>query len=305
MLNEVKFRLSRIHREFLSGKMIKILIVTLLLINIGFSQTESIITIHGNGNSSESAHITVTTDAYKCPGTPGQYVVEDGASLTTWDPTAICGATTSGAGDIALPVELTNFTAEQVGSTVLIKWTTESEIDNLGFMLDRREEATDWINIADYRRDTELIGYGTTSSPHDYEFTDNFVKGGATYNYRLADVSMQSVVEYHNSIEITVEAIEEAALPNNFVLYPAYPNPFNPVTTIRYDLPVAADVKITVYNELGKVIAILKDNYESAGFKSIQWNGRNANGQQVAGGVYLYRIEAGDYQKTMKMILLK
>ena len=149
------------------------------------------------------------------------------------------------------------------------------------------------------------MGHGTSSSPHDYEFTDNFVQGATTYNYRLADVSMQSIIEYHSSIEITVEAIEEAALPNNFVLYPAYPNPFNPVTTIRYDLPVAADVKITVYNELGNVIMVLQDSYESPGFKSIQWNGRNANGQQVGGGVYLYRIEAGDYQKTMKMILLK
>lgn len=172
-------------------------------------------------------------------------------------------------------------------------------------MLDRREDGTDWMNIADYRRDSELMGYGTTSSPHDYEFTDNFVQAGVTYNYRLADVSQQSIVEYHSSIEIKVEAIEEAAFPNSFVLYPAYPNPFNPVTTIRYDLPEPSDVKITVYNELGIVIIILKDSYESAGYNFVQWNGRDANGQQVSGGVYLYQIEAGEYQKTMKMILLK
>jgi len=281
----------------------KIIIISILTFGLIYSQSS--VNIGGTGTSATSAHITVTTNAYKCPSTPGEYVVESGASLTTWDPTAICGASTSGAGDIALPVVLTDFTAEQVGSTVLIKWTTQSEIDNIGFMLDRRENGTDWVCIADYRDYSELMGYGTTSSPHDYEFTDNFVQSGKRYHYRLADVSQQNIIQYHGTIEILVEAIEEAALPDNFVLYPAYPNPFNPITTIRYDLPVAADVKITVYNELGNVIAVLHDSYQSPGFKSIQWNGRNENGQQVGGGVYLYRIEAGDYQKTMKMILLK
>ncbi len=280
---------------------IKYLLILVILLSISIAQT-SLITIGGTGTAATSAHITVGTDGEKCPD---EYVVESGASLTTWDPSAICSATTSGAGDIALPVELSVFTAEQVGSTVLLKWTTESEVENLGFLLNRKAEDKDWINIADYRKNPELIGYGTTSNPHDYEFTDNFVQGGTTYHYRLADVSQQGIVEYHGSIEIKVEAIAAAALPDNFVLYPAYPNPFNPVTTIRYDLPEPSDVKITVYNELGKVVAILKDSYESPGYNSVQWNGRDANGQLVGGGVYLYRIEAGDFQKTMKMILLK
>ena len=279
----------------------KYIIISFCIVSFGFSQT-SVITIGGTGVAATSAHITVGTDGEKCPN---EYVVEGGASLTTWDPSAICGASTSGSGEISLPVELTEFTAEQIGSNILLKWTTESEIENLGFLLDRKEEATDWINVADYRRNPELMGYGSSTSPHFYEFTDNFVQGGVTYSYRLADVSMQGIVEYHSSIEIKVEIVEEAALPDNFVLYPAYPNPFNPITTIRYDLPEPSNVKITIYNKLGKVIAVLQDSYESAGFKSIQWNGRNVNGQLVGGGVYLYRIEAGDYQKTMKMILLK
>ncbi len=282
-------------------KLYKFCLLSILLISFGFSQN-SIITIGGTGTAATSAHITVGTDGEKCPD---EYVVESGASLTTWNPSAICSASTSGAGDIALPVELSEFTAEQIGSTVLLKWTTESEIENLGFMLDRREDGTDWMNIADYRKNPELMGYGTTSNPHEYEFTDNFVQSSITYHYRLADVSQQNIVQHHGSIEIKVEAIAAAALPDNFVLYPAYPNPFNPVTTIRYDLPEPSDVKITVYNELGKVVAILKDSYESPGYNSVQWNGRDANGQLVGGGVYLYRIEAGDYQKTMKMILLK
>lgn len=263
---------------------------------------QSSITIGGTGVPGTSAHITVTTDGFKCSD---EYEVEGGASLTTWDPSAICGASTSGAGDISLPVELTEFIAEQIGSSVLLKWTTESEIENLGFLLDRRENGTDWINVADYRRNPELMGYGSSTSQHFYEFTDNFVQTDQTYQYRLADVSMEGIIEYHGSIEIKVEVIEEATLPSNFSLYPAYPNPFNPITTIRYDLPEPSNVKITIYNDLGKVITVLQDSYESAGYRSIQWYGRNANGQQVGGGVYLYRIEAGDYQKTMKMILLK
>ena len=88
-------------------------------------------------------------------------------------------------------------------------------------------------------------------------------------------------------------------------LYKAYPNPFNPVTTLRYDLPEAAMVNITIYDMMGRQINTLVSGPQNAGYKSIQWNATNNQGQPVSAGVYLYSIEAGEFRENKKMILLK
>ena len=84
-----------------------------------------------------------------------------------------------------------------------------------------------------------------------------------------------------------------------------YPNPFNPVTTLRYDLSKNELVTITIYDLLGNVVNNLVNCNQSSGYKSVQWNGRNNQGQPVSAGVYLYSIEAGEFRQTKKMILLK
>ena len=93
--------------------------------------------------------------------------------------------------------------------------------------------------------------------------------------------------------------------PDKFKLNQNYPNPFNPVTTLGYDLPKDGLVKITVYDMLGNVINELVNEVQNSGYKSIQWNATNNQGQPVSAGVYLYTIEAGDFRQTKKMILLK
>ena len=84
-----------------------------------------------------------------------------------------------------------------------------------------------------------------------------------------------------------------------------YPNPFNPSTTIRFTMPAAGSAKIEVYNILGKLIATPFDGHAGAGENSVVWDGRNAGGELVASGVYLYRMTAGNYTETRKMMLLK
>ncbi|MFC1555957.1 T9SS type A sorting domain-containing protein [candidate division KSB1 bacterium] len=106
------------------------------------------------------------------------------------------------------------------------------------------------------------------------------------------------------SLDLT-DVKEEKVLPNTFRLHQNYPNPFNPETTIRFELPAAADVRITVYNILGKEVAKVTDRDYAAGEHSIKWNGRNSFGTQVSSGMYFYRIEAGTFVKTMKMVLLR
>ena len=90
--------------------------------------------------------------------------------------------------------------------------------------------------------------------------------------------------------------------PLSYNLHNNYPNPFNPVTTIRYDLPEASYVRVTVYDMLGNVINNLVSINQSSGYKSVQWNATNNQGQPVSAGVYFYSIEARDFRQTKKMI---
>ena len=91
----------------------------------------------------------------------------------------------------------------------------------------------------------------------------------------------------------------------NYSLFQNYPNPFNPFTTLRYDLPEDSFVSITIYDLMGKAIKNLINNHQTSGYKSIQWDATDSQGQPVSAGVYLYTIEAGDFRQTKKMILLK
>ena len=79
-----------------------------------------------------------------------------------------------------------------------------------------------------------------------------------------------------------------------FALYDNYPNPFNPITSFRYDLPEDGLVNITVHDMLGNVVNLIETN-QSSGYKSVQWDATNNQGQPVSGGVYLYTIEAGRF----------
>ena len=93
--------------------------------------------------------------------------------------------------------------------------------------------------------------------------------------------------------------------PITYNLYNAYPNPFNPVTTLHYDLREDSFVDVSVYDMLGNVVNNLVNTNQSSGYKSIQWDATNNQGQPVSAGVYLYKIQAGDFVDTKKMILLK
>ncbi len=94
-------------------------------------------------------------------------------------------------------------------------------------------------------------------------------------------------------------------IPTEFALYQNYPNPFNPSTLIRFDLPQKSTVKLQVYDILGRPVRTLVSGELEAGAHSVQWDGRNDRGERVGTGIYFYRLEAGTYVKTMKMMLVK
>ena len=93
--------------------------------------------------------------------------------------------------------------------------------------------------------------------------------------------------------------------PQGFVLEQNFPNPFNPSTTIDYELPENGLVNITIYDITGRQINTLVSSHQYAGYKSIQWNATNNHSERVSAGIYLYIIQAGEFVQTKKMVLLK
>jgi flagellar hook assembly protein FlgD len=93
---------------------------------------------------------------------------------------------------------------------------------------------------------------------------------------------------------------EQKTIPKNFGLYQNYPNPFNPVTKIKFDVPSESNVNITIYNTLGKEISSIVNKKMTQGSYEVNWDASN-----YPSGIYYYRLSAGNYTFTQKMILLK
>ena len=101
------------------------------------------------------------------------------------------------------------------------------------------------------------------------------------------------------------KVVSGGSVPTRFSLEPHYPHPFNPATTLRYNLVEAGQVQLTVYNVTGQQIRVLADQTQEAGAYRVEWDATDASGQQVAPGLYLYRLVAGDQTAVGKMLLLK
>ena len=144
-----------------------------------------------------------------------------------------------------------------------------------------------------------IVGAGTTSEPHSYECVDNQVIPNNTYTYVLADVSYANEETKYtdNAVTITISVND---IPTEFSLEYNIPNPFNPSTAINYQLSVDSDVELSIYDMNGKIVSTLVSEAKSAGYHSVDWNA-----SLFPSGIYFYRLIAGDYVETKKMVVLK
>jgi hypothetical protein len=202
--------------------------------------------------------------------------------------------------DASLPVGLVSFSGQVSGRAVILSWVTESETDNLGFILERSEGASPWVIIASHETHEGLKGQGTTSSRTEYAFTDENVMPGNEYAYRLSDVSVSGAVQRYASLSIAV-----SALPGETEMDKAYPNPFNPATYIAYRLSEDGDVRIAVFDAMGRRIRTLHEGRQSAGSYQVYWNGMDEDGRSVSSGMYLIRMQAGEILKVQKVMLAR
>ncbi|MCH7520506.1 MAG: T9SS type A sorting domain-containing protein, partial [Candidatus Marinimicrobia bacterium] len=142
--------------------------------------------------------------------------------------------------------------------------------------------------------------YDTPSTDHAwrimYDYTGGYAVLDFAHNTNFTDIGWPGTVGIVSATD---------RLPKVFALQQNYPNPFNPSTQIRYDLPRAVPVTLTVYNILGRQVVTLVDELQAAGSYAVRWNGRDQQGKLVGTGVYVYRIQAGPQGALRKMVFLK
>jgi hypothetical protein len=203
---------------------------------------------------------------------------------------------------IPLPVELIAFNSIIAGNQVLLKWKTATEINNYGFEVERCQTSLPARQASDVNRETwEKIGFvqghGNSSSPKEYSFID-LPSGGISFNYRLKQIDNDGNFEYSNSLEVNLDTPSKSEALQN------YPNPFNPSTTISYKIQSQCRTTIKIYDLLGKEVAILVNEEKPAGKYEVVWNGKDNSGKKLTSGVYFYKLIAGTFIQTRKMLLL-
>ncbi len=202
--------------------------------------------------------------------------------------------------DNTLPVELSWFRTTPDSRSILLEWQTESETENLGFILERRIDVLfiDWEVIADFQSDLDLAGQGSITEATTYRYHDTNLKEATTYEYRLADVSYAGDINYHESL--VVRSVHSPELSLN-----CSPNPFNAATVISYILPTRGDLSLKIYDLSGRVVTEKIILNQPAGPGSIVWDSKNDVGENVATSAYLCRIQADNYHRTIKIAFLK
>lgn len=186
-----------------------------------------------------------------------------------------------------VPVELTSFTAISNNNNVILNWSTATELNNLGFEIQRAVAGNEFVSVG------FVQGYGTTTEARNYSFVDANLSSG-NYSYRLKQVDFNGTFSYSDEINV------EVTTPLQFELSQNYPNPFNPSTKIKFSIPQSADVTLKIFNVLGQEVATLVDQNMESGVHTI-----NFDASELNSGIYFYKLDAGSFSEVKKMTLIK
>lgn len=203
----------------------------------------------------------------------------------------------NGSVNFVVPVELSAFDVAVKRGNVLLEWGTETETNNFGFEIQRSKNSDEFIKIG------FVPGNQTTSQPQRYFYSDQNALSG-TFSYRLKQIDTDG--SFHTSATRTVTILS----PKDARLTGCYPNPFNPVTTIHYEIgnakPGLQSVRLTIYNSLGEKVRTLVNDQKSAGFYSAIWDGTNDSRDSVASGTYLCSMQInGTATHSLKMTFIR
>jgi enterochelin esterase family protein len=210
---------------------------------------------------------------------------------------------------IVTPVEFISFSLSLANSGVLVQWVTTTEINNLGYTVERNTN-THWEKI------TFINGGGNSNHLNIYQYLDDFTKFFYKGNviYRLKQMNYDGTYIYSENKEIEVDFA-----PQNYSLSQNYPNPFNPSTKIKYTIPTpplnpspsqgegqgVRFVTLKVFDILGNEIATLVNEIQPAGSYEVEFNVAYESLRTMASGIYFYKLKAGNFVESKKMIYLK
>jgi len=189
--------------------------------------------------------------------------------------------------DAQLQVELSNFDAISGDNSVTLRWTTASESNNDHFEITRGGSLIHSVPSS-----------GNTSSGHSYEWVDSDVENGRTYGYSLVAVDVNGTREELATTNATPNA--NAVVVTEYALHQNFPNPFNPSTTITFDLVESGNVTLQVFNLMGQEVATLVNGNLSSGRHTL-----NFSAEGLPSGLYLYKLDANGFSSQKKMLLMK
>ena len=210
---------------------------------------------------------------------------------------------------VSASVDSINITQLNALDNFTLEWTESADVD---------QDTIDYIVYANVGQYSKEEIYDTTGLSYPIPYQDiaeeafrDVPGNNATIRFSVwaydgtdsLKISGDDRVLYVNRYEYL--KLEENGIPSSFALHDNYPNPFNPKTQIRFNLPQRNDVNITIYNMLGQKVKVFSMINTPAGTHSITWNAANQNGQPLSAGVYLYQMISKDFVQTRKMVLLK
>lgn len=207
--------------------------------------------------------------------------------------------------DYTVPVTLSSFTANYFDGSPILQWTTQSETNNIGWNVYRADSEEYEYSM---QINNELIpGAGTTSQPTDYIFSDEYtVYPNLNYWYWIEDISSDGNTNVHGPISLTVP--EEGYDPESPEIYNEarlynIPNPFNPITTIMFDIEGNVSGEVLIYDIKGNLVRKLHDGPVPQ--SGITWDSRDELGKKVPSGIYLYVLKTDQKTYAKKMVLAK
>jgi len=180
-----------------------------------------------------------------------------------------------------------------------LNWGVSSQSNNLGWEVYRSVDGTAFERIGDL-----IDGEGTTDSYQLYSFTDADLPLADVVHYYLKQVDLNGSSARSSEIAVALTPAL-APLPTAFGLAQNFPNPFNPATTISFDLASESAVTLVIYDGAGQVVRqVIQGQTYGAGQYSAQWDGLDNNGSAVGSGIYFYELNAGTFSSIKKMTLL-
>jgi len=206
----------------------------------------------------------------------------------------------------SLPVNLAHFEANAKTGGVQLSWITSSEIDNLGFIIERKTNRSAWERLASFNDTDALKGQGSVTSETNYTYLDQAIDPDRLYSYRLIDVNYQGKQKVHTEWEISVKSQKAGhQLPEKFRLVQIYPNPFNPSTTIAYNLAETFITNLIIFDVLGRPVRTLQQGIQVGGYYEKLWDGRNDDGLLLNAGIYFCTLTVDQNVFRQKLVLLK